>query len=48
LERAEEGFAEDGVEKESFDGGGEVSVEPVNAERFVMSKVVGLGGRKLA
>ncbi len=37
LEGAEEGLAEDGVEEEGFEGGGEVSVEPVDAKGFVVS-----------
>lgn len=36
LEGAEEGFAEDGVEEEGFKGGGEIGVEAVNAEGFVV------------
>ena len=36
LEGAEEGLAEDGVEEEGFDGGGEVGVEAVDAEGFVV------------
>lgn len=36
LEGAEEGFAEDGVEKEGLEGGGKVRVETVDAEGFVV------------
>jgi hypothetical protein len=36
LEGAEEGFAKDGVEEYSFKGSGEVGVEAVNAEGFVV------------
>jgi hypothetical protein len=36
LEGAEEGFAEDGVQEEGFERGGEVGVEAVDAERFVV------------
>lgn len=36
LEGAEEGLAEDGVEEEGFEGGGEVGVEAVYAEGFVV------------
>lgn len=32
LEGAEEGFTQDGVEEEGFEGGGEVSVEAIDAE----------------
>jgi hypothetical protein len=42
LEGAEEGFSADGVEEQGFEGSGEVGVEAVDAERFVVSKVVGL------
>ena len=42
MEGAEEGFAEDGVEEEGFEGGGEVGVEPVDAKGFVVSQMVGL------
>lgn len=42
LEGAEEGFAEDGVEDDGFERGGEVGVEPVDAEGFVVREVVGL------
>lgn len=37
MEGAEEGFAEDGVEEEGFEGGGEVGVEAVDAKGFVVS-----------
>jgi len=36
LEGAEEGFAEDGVEKKGFEGSREVGVEAVDAEGFVV------------
>jgi len=36
LEGAKECFAEQGVQEEGFEGGGEVSVQPVDAERFVV------------
>jgi len=42
LEGAEEGFAEEGVEEEDFEGGGEVGVEAVDPEGFVVGQVVGL------
>ena len=42
LEGAEEGFSEDGVEEYGFEGGGEVGVETVDAEGFVVRQVVGL------
>lgn len=42
LERAEEGFSEDGVEEEGFKCGGEIGVEAVYAERLVVSEMVGL------
>lgn len=42
LECAEEGFAEDAVEEDDFEGGGEVGVEAVDAEGFVVGKVVRL------
>lgn len=42
LEGAEEGLAEEGVEEEGFDGGGEVGVEAGDAEGFVVREVVGL------
>lgn len=42
LEGAEEGFAEEGIEEKGFEGGGEVGVEAVDAEGFVVGKVVGL------
>lgn len=42
LESAEEGLAEEGVEEESFDGGGEVGIEACYAQGLVMGKVVGL------
>jgi len=40
LEGAEEGFAEEGVEEYGFKGGGEVGVEAVDAEGFVVCEVV--------
>lgn len=36
LEGAEEGFSEDGVEEEGFEAGGEVCVQAVDAEGFVV------------
>ena len=42
MEGAEEGFAEDGVEEEGFEGGGEVGVEAVDAKGLVVSQMVGL------
>ena len=42
LEGAEEGLAKDGVEEEGFKGGGEIGIEPVNAEGFVVREVVWL------
>ena len=36
LEGAEECFAKEGVEEEGFEGGGEVGVEAVDAEGFVV------------
>jgi len=42
LEGAEEGFAEEGVEEYGFKGGGEVGVEAVDAEGFVVCEVVWL------
>ena len=36
LEGAEEGFTKEGVEEEGLEGGGEVSVKTVDAERFVV------------
>ena len=42
LKGAEEGLAEDGVEEEGLEGGGKVRVEPVDAEGFVVCKVVRL------
>jgi len=36
LEGGEEGLAEDGVEEDGFEGGGEVGVETVDAEGFVV------------
>ena len=44
LEGAEEGFAEDRVEEEGFEGGGEVGIEAVDAKGFVMGEMVGLLG----
>ena len=47
LEGAEEGFAEEGVEEEGFERGGQVGVEAVDAEGFVVGEVIRLfwGGR---
>ncbi len=42
LEGTEEGLAEEGVEENSFEAGGEVGIEAIDAERFVVSEVVGL------
>jgi hypothetical protein len=42
LEGAEEGLAEDRVEEDGFEGGGEVGVEAVDAEGLVVGEVVGL------
>jgi len=42
LESGEEGFASDRVEKEGFEGGGEVGVKAVDAKRFVVGEMVGL------
>ncbi len=42
LEGAEEGLAEEGVKEDGFEAGGEVGVEAVDAEGFVVGKVVGL------
>lgn len=42
LEGTEEGFAEDGVEHESFERGGQVGVYAVDAERLVVCQVVRL------
>ena len=42
MEGGEEGFAEDGVEEEGFERGGEVGVEAVDAEGFVVREVVRL------
>lgn len=36
LEGAEEGLAEDGVEEEGFEGGGEICVEAIDPEGFVV------------
>lgn len=44
LEGAEEGLAEDRVEEDDFEGGGEVGVEAVDAEGLVVRQVVGLEG----
>jgi hypothetical protein len=44
LEGAEEGFPEDGVEEDCFEGGGEVGVEAIDAEGFVVGQVVWLDG----
>ena len=37
LEGAEECLAENGVEHESLEGGGQVSIKPINAKRLVVS-----------
>lgn len=37
LEGAEECLAEDGVEYESLEGGGEVGIKPIDAKRLVVS-----------
>jgi hypothetical protein len=42
LEGCEEGFAGDGVEEPGFEGGGEVGVQAVYAERLVVCEMVGL------
>ena len=42
LESAEESFAEDGVEEEGFQGGGEVGIEAVDAKGFVVGEMVWL------
>lgn len=42
LEGAEEGFAADRVEEKGFEGGGEVGIEAVHAERLVVRKMVWL------
>jgi hypothetical protein len=42
LEGAEEGLAEDRVEEDGLEGGGEVRVEAVDAEGLVVGEVVGL------
>ena len=42
LKGAEEGLAKDRVEEEGFEGGGEVGIEPVDAEGFVVREVVWL------
>jgi hypothetical protein len=36
LEGAEEGFSEEGIEEYGFEGGGEIGVESVYAEGFVV------------
>jgi hypothetical protein len=36
LERAEECFAEDGVEEDGLERGGQVRVETIDAKRFVV------------
>lgn len=36
LEGAEEGFSEDGVKEDGFEGGGKVGVEAGDAEGFVV------------
>jgi hypothetical protein len=42
LEGGEEGFAEDGVEEDGFECGGDVGVQPVDAEGLVVGEVVRL------
>lgn len=42
LEGAEEGLAQEGVEEEGFDCGGEVGVETCYSEGFVVRQMVGL------
>lgn len=42
LEGSEEGFPGYGVEEEGFEGGGEVGVESLHAEGFVVRKMIGL------
>lgn len=44
LEGAEEGLARDRVKEEGLEGGGEIGVEAVDAERLVMRQVVGPKG----
>lgn len=46
LEGAEEGFAENGVQKEGLQGSRQVRVEAIHAEALVMSKMVRLGGEE--
>jgi hypothetical protein len=42
LEGAEEGFAEDGVKKNRFEGGWKVCIQAIDTKRFMVRKVVGL------
>lgn len=42
LESAEEGFSEEGIEKYGFECGGEISIEPIYAEGFVVGEMVRL------
>jgi hypothetical protein len=42
LERAEEGLPEDGVEEYGFNGRGQIGIEPVDAEGFVVREMVWL------
>lgn len=44
LEGAEEGLAQDGVEEYGLEGGGQVRVEPVDAQGLVVGQVVGPEG----
>lgn len=46
LEGAEEGLSEEGVEEYCFEGGGEVGVEGMDAEGFVVGQVVWLFGSR--
>lgn len=42
LEGTEEGFAEDGIKEEGFEGGWEVGIEAIDAKGFVVGQVIGL------
>ena len=42
LEGAEKGLSKDGVEEESLERGWEVGVDAINAQGFMMGKVIGL------
>jgi hypothetical protein len=46
LKGAEEGFAQEGIEKKSFESCGEVGVQPGYPKRFVMRQVIWLHGPK--